>query len=124
MRWSSHIQTEFHVLRLTLSHYFNSPFRLQESHLLRYAFPCISSMKNIRYREFGFLRFRSSLLTESLICFLFLILLRYFNSDGVACHTTYHVFNMVSCLIRKSTDHCLLPTPRGVSPVVASFIAF
>ena len=61
---------------------------------------------------------------ENRFCFLFLQLLRYFNSLGLAYLSVYHVFFMVSCLIRISTDHCLLTATRSVSPLVTSFFAF
>ena len=50
MRWSSLIHTEFHVLRATWGHYSQILcFRLQDSHLLWYGFPAISTNKIFSY---------------------------------------------------------------------------
>ena len=55
--------------------------------------------------------------------FLFLTLLRYFNSGGLAYLAVYQAFYLVGLPIRIPTDRCLLTAPRGVSPFVASFFA-
>ena len=55
--------------------------------------------------------------------FLFLTLLRYFNSGGLAYLAVYQAFYLVGFPIRIPTDCCLLTAPRGVSPFVASFFA-
>ena len=62
--------------------------------------------------------------SQNRFCFLFLFLLRYFNSEGVAYLTVYIVFNYVGFPIRIPADLRSLTTPRSVSPFVASFIAF
>ena len=68
-RWSSHIPTRFHVPRRTLRLTEISQFRLQDSHLLWYAFPHTSTImkfcnSNVRT---GLVPFRSPLLRESLL---------------------------------------------------------
>ena len=55
-------------------------------------------------------------------CFLFLQVLRCFSSLGLLSFE-YHVFNMVGCPIRKSSDHRLCASPRSLSQLVTSFIA-
>ena len=78
------------------------------------------------YSWFGLFRFRSPLLTESLLYFLFLWVFRCFSSPGSPCITIYSLYNtitllMVSSLIRISTDLCLFATPRSFSQLVTSF---
>jgi len=56
-------------------------------------------------------------------CFLFLRLLRCFSSPGFL--FLFYEFKKEffrGCPIRESSDLCLLPTPRSVSPVSAPFI--
>ena len=76
--------------------------------------------------RFGLFRFRSPLLTESLICFLFLWVIRCFSSPGSLHYTMYSCNDtitllMVSSLIRISTAQCLFATPRSFSQLVTSF---
>jgi hypothetical protein len=74
--------------------------------------------------QFRLLPFRSPLLRE----YLFLQVLRCFRSLG--CLSLAYVFNQeclgsspsTGCPIRTSPDHRLLPAPRGISQVAASFI--
>ena len=78
------------------------------------------------YSRFGLFRFRSPLLSESFVYFLFLRVIRCFSSPGSPCIPMYSVYNtitllMVSFLIRISTDQCLFATPRSFSQLVTSF---
>ena len=62
-------------------------------------------------------------------CFLFLWVLRCFSSPGCLLISYvftygYQFFQLVSFLIRRSTDLCLLTAPRSISSLVTSFIAF
>ncbi len=54
--------------------------------------------------------------------FLFLQVLRYFSSLRFPSIAGYHVFHMVGFPIRIPTDRRVLTAPRGVSPLVASFV--
>ena len=58
-------------------------------------------------------------------CFLFLRLLRCFSWPGSLPDTRsgYHIFNMVGCPIRTPPDRRLFAPPRGLSQLIASFIA-
>ena len=78
------------------------------------------------YSRFGLFRFRSPLLSESFVYFLFLRVIRCFSSPGSPCIPIDSVYNtitllMVSFLIRISTDQCLFATPRSFSQLVTSF---
>ena len=81
-----------------------------------------------RWTGFGLIRFRSPLLTESIL-FLFLRLLRCFTSAGIANSPLFDSGRDDPILlgsgypIRKSPDQSLLAAPRGLSQLVASFIA-
>lgn len=71
---------------------------------------------------------RSPLLRESLICFLFLGVLRWFTSPGLLPVPMNSVqdrrpLRRRGCPIRKSTGQSLLAAHRSVSPPAASFIA-
>jgi hypothetical protein len=57
-------------------------------------------------------------------CFLFLPVLRCFSSQGLLpyCYG-YHVFYMVGCPIRKSSDRKLFALPRSLSQLITSFFA-
>ena len=75
---------------------------------------------------FGLFRFRSPLLSESFVYFLFLWVIRCFSSPGSPHYTMYSCNDtitllMVSFLIRTSTDQCLFATPRSFSQLVTSF---
>ena len=56
------------------------------------------------------------------VCFLFLQLLRCFNSLGCLYPTYEFIGSSRGCPIRVSSDQSLLPAPRSVSPVSAPFI--
>ena len=79
------------------------------------------------YDRFGLLRFRSPLLPQSFVYFLFLQVLRCFSSLGSPHNTMYSCYDttilVAVCFhIRKSTDHSSLATPRSLSQLVTSFI--
>ena len=78
------------------------------------------------YSWFGLFRFRSPLLSESFIYFLFLWVIRCFSSPRsprITIDSLYDTITllMVSFLIRTSTDQCLFATPRSLSQLVTSF---
>ena len=78
------------------------------------------------YTWFGLFRFRSPLLSESFVYFLFLWVIRCFSSPRSLRITIYSLCDtitllMVSSLIRISTDLCLFATPRSFSQLVTSF---
>ena len=78
------------------------------------------------YSRFGLFRFRSPLLSESFVYFLFLRVIRCFSSPGSPCIPIDSVYNtitllMVSFLIRISTAHSLFATPRSFSQLITSF---
>ena len=94
MRWSAQIHTAFHVCRITqehprvLSDFDYGGFTLYAGafHLLHLSFkiPRRGPTTPGASSRFGLFRFRSPLLTESIL-FLFLRLLRCFTSPGIAC---------------------------------------
>ncbi len=76
---------------------------------------------------FGLFRVRSPLLAESLTCFLFLRVLRWFTSPRCLPHpmdsdADTPVQPRVGFPIRKSPDQSLLAAPRGLSQLATSFI--
>ena len=78
------------------------------------------------YARFGLFRFRSPLLSESFVYFLFLWVIRCFSSPGSPYYAMYLRSNtitllMVSSLIRISTDRGLFASPRSFSQLVTSF---
>ena len=78
------------------------------------------------YLRFGLFRFRSPLLSESFVYFLFLRVIRCFSSPRSLRITIYSLYDTatllaVSSLIRISTDLCLFATPRSFSQLVTSF---
>ncbi len=78
------------------------------------------------YWWFGLFRFRSPLLSESFLYFLFLRVIRCFSSPGSLRMTIYSSYDtmtllIVSSLIRISTDCCLFATPRSFSQLITSF---
>ena len=124
-RWSSLIHTEFHVLHATrdsarllqfsttglsppLVHLSNASSNL-------YSPRCCPTTPMTGVIGLGSSRFARRY-SGNRVFFLFLQLLRCFNSLG-------SLFRTWGCPIRKSSDQCLLPTPRSVSPVTASFFA-
>ena len=89
---------------------------------LNYAGPKPPRNKFLGFRLF---RFRSPLLTKSLIYFLFLRVVRCFSSPGSLqphyCGDT-DALPSVGFPIRKSADRGLFAAPRSLSQLVASFI--
>ena len=78
------------------------------------------------YWWFGLFRFRSPLLSESIIFFLFLRVIRCFSSPGslrIPIDSVYDTMTLliVSSLIRISTDRGLFAAPRSFSQLVTSF---
>ena len=78
------------------------------------------------YMRFGLVRFRSPLLSESLIYFLFLRVIRWFSSPGSLRTTIDSLYDnttllVLSFLIRTSADQCSFATPRSFSQLVTSF---
>ena len=47
-----------------------------------------------------------------------------FQFSGFALLAEYHVFNMIGFPIRTSTDHRLCASPRSLSQLTTSFVAF
>jgi hypothetical protein len=104
--------------------------RLQDFHLLRLFFPKHSAIfvwsisqsynPNVHAHWFGLLRFRSPLLTESLLVF--------FSSSylDVSVQRVYdyclYVFNIAGCPIRTHTDQRLFAPPRIFSQLTTSFV--
>jgi hypothetical protein len=149
MRWSAQIHTPFHVWRITQEHpRVSSDFDYGGFTLYAGAFHLLHLSFKIPHRgpttpetslRFGLFRFRSPLLTESIL-FLFLRLLRCFTSPGIAC-----LFLTSRCKdpcesrraseknddrltspgypIRKSPDQSVFATPRSLSQLITSFIA-
>jgi hypothetical protein len=138
MRWSAQIHTPFHVWRITqelpraFSDFDHGGFTLCAGafHLLD-----LSSMVPRRgpttpetSLRFGLFRFRSPLLTESIL-FLFLRLLRCFTSPGIAYFSLFYsgkddgVLTPPGYPIRKSPDQSVFATPRSLSQLITSFIA-
>jgi hypothetical protein len=110
----------------------NSHVRIRDYHPLWFNFPVDSTLWNISHRGpttpelpkqfwFGLFRFRSPLLSESLIIF---------SSSGYldvsvlrVCSFRWLVFNQPGCPIRKSTDQRLCAPSRSLSQLITSFIA-
>ena len=94
MRWSAQIHTAFHVCRITQEHpRVSLDFGYGDITLYVGTFQFLHLSIEIPRRgpttprtspRFGLIRFRSPLLTESIL-FLFLRLLRCFTSPGIAC---------------------------------------
>ena len=139
MPWSAQIHTAFHVCRITqehprvLSDFDYGGFTLYAAafHLLHLSFkiPRRGPTTPGASSRFGLFRFRSPLLTESIL-FLFLRLLRCFTSPGIASLSLFDsgkndgVLTPPGYPIRKSPDQSLLTTPRSLSQLTTSFIAF
>ena len=84
------------------------------------------SPRTYYYVRFGLFRFRSPLLSESLLYFLFLRVIRCFSSPGSPVTTIYSLQHNVtlltlSSLIRISADRGSFAAPRSFSQLVASF---
>ena len=151
MRWSAQIHTAFHVCRITQElPRVSLDFGYGDFTLYVGTFQILHLSIEIPRRgpttpetslRFGLIRFRSPLLTESIL-FLFLRLLRCFTSPGIAyrfltslltisitqdsgraSETDNDVLPPLGYPIRKSPDHSVLTAPRGLSQLTASFIA-
>ena len=111
-------------------------FRLRGLHPLRLTFQCHSTIRSDTVlRSYNpspetglgcsdFARHYS----RNHFCFLFLQVLRCFNSLGCPQWVMYWLKDDIAlpisgCPIRRSPDRCLFTTPRGVSPLTASFIS-
>jgi hypothetical protein len=138
MRWSAQIHTPFHVWRITqeLPRAF-SDFDHGGITLCAGAFQLLDLSSMVPRRgpttpetslRFGLFRFRSPLLTESIL-FLFLRLLRCFTSPGIAYFSLFYsgkddgVLTPPGYPIRKSPDQSVFATPRSLSQLITSFIA-
>ena len=113
-------------------------FRLRGYYSLWQSFPAFFDYKTshdvmwvrtpiINYNWFGLLPFRSPLLRQSLVYFLFLWVLRWFSSPGSPLHTMYSCTDNGAlpplCFhIQKSSDHRLFASPRRLSQLITSFI--
>jgi hypothetical protein len=149
MPWSAQIHTPFHVWRITqehprvLSDFDYGGFTLYAGafHLLHLSFkiPHRGPTTPGASSRFGLFRFRSPLLTESIL-FLFLRLLRCFTSPGIACfflpshckvpcgtrrasEKDDTLLKVSGYPIRKSPDQSVFATPRSLSQLITSFIA-
>ena len=115
-RWSSHVQTGLHVSRLTRGSPLFLPVR--GYHPLWPIFPNRSgSHPSIA----GLIRFRSPLLTESLLMS-FPPGTEMFQFPGFACPCRHRPCGL-GCPIRRSTDQRVLAPPRSFSQRATSFIA-
>jgi hypothetical protein len=118
--WSPHVQTGFHVSRLT--HGSTQTLRIRGCHPLRPDFPVRSACP---MSTTGLLRFRSPLLTESRLMSVppgtEMFQFPGFASRHYGFMSRYP--NGVGCPIRISTDQRLLAAPRGLSQRATSFIA-
>jgi hypothetical protein len=151
MRWSAQIHTAFHVCRITQElpraaldfgygdvTLYVGTFQFL---LLSIAVPRRGPTTPETSLRFGLIRFRSPLLTESIL-FLFLRLLRCFTSPGIAycfltslltisiaqdggraSETDNDVLPPLGYPIREPPDHSVLTTPRSLSQLIAPFIA-
>jgi len=136
--WSPRIHTPFHVWRITQelprvgSDFDYGGFTLCAGafHLLHLSLPIPRRGPTTpgASSRFGLVRFRSPLLTESIL-FLFLRLLRCFTSPGIACFFLFYsekddrVLILSGYPIRKSPDQSACAAPRSLSQLVTSFIA-
>ena len=137
-RWSAQIHTAFHVCRITQEHpKAPSDFGYGGVTLCAGTFQFLDLSIEVPRRgpttpgtspRFGLFRFRSPLLTESIL-FLFLRLLRCFTSPGIACSSLFDsgrndgVLTPSGYPIRKSPDQSVFAAPRSLSQLVTSFIA-
>ena len=148
MPWSAQIHTAFHVCRITQGHpRVSLDFGYGDFTLYVGTFQVLHLSIVIPYRGpttpeasfwFGLFRFRSPLLTESIL-FLFLRLLRCFTSPGIACFSLTSptatswlqgasekddgLLQPSGYPIRKSPDQSVLAAPRSLSQLITSFIA-
>ena len=112
-------------------------FRIRGCHPLWRTFPDPSALQPSRFYEsitptyiaiprFRLFPFRSPLLRESIVFFLFLRVMRCFSSPGAPPYTIdsctdTKTFLLVSSLIRKSVDQSSFTTPHSLSQLVTSF---
>ena len=138
MRWSAQIHTAFHVCRITQELPRASlDFGYGGITLFAGTFQFLHLSIEVPRRgpttpgtspRFGLFRFRSPLLTESIL-FLFLRLLRCFTSPGIAYPSLFYsgrnndVLPPLGYPIRESPDQSVLTTPRSFSQLIAPFIA-
>ena len=136
--WSARIHTAFHVCSATQEHprafsdFGHGGFTLSAG-----AFHLLDLSSKVPRRgpttpeaslRFGLVRFRSPLLTQSIL-FLFLRLLRCFTSPGIACFSLFDSGKDDGALpppgypIRKSPDQSVFAAPRSLSQLITSFIA-
>jgi hypothetical protein len=136
--WSPRIHTAFHVCRVTQEHpRASSDFGHGGLTLCAGAFHLLDLSSEVPRRgpttpeasfRFGLLRFRSPLLTQSIL-FLFLRLLRCFTSPGFACFSLFcsgkddGLLRPSGYPIRKSPDQSAFAAPRSLSQLITSFIA-
>ena len=138
MPWSAQIHTAFHVCRITQEHP-RAPLDFGYGDFTLYVgtFQVLHLSIGIPHRgpttpetslRFGLFRFRSPLLTESIL-FLFLRLLRCFTSPGIAYLSLFYsgknddVLTSPGYPIRKSPDQSVIAAPRSLSQLSTSFIA-
>ena len=138
MPWSAQIHTAFHVCRITQGHpRVALDFGYGDFTLYVGTFQVLHLSIGIPHRgpttpetslRFGLFRFRSPLLTESIL-FLFLRLLRCFTSPGIAYLSLFYsgknddVLTSPGYPIRKSPDQSVIAAPRSLSQLSTSFIA-
>ena len=138
MPWSAQIHTAFHVCCITQGHpRVSLDFGYGDITLCVGTFQVLHLSIVIPHRGpttpeasfwFGLFRFRSPLLTESIL-FLFLRLLRCFTSPGIACFSLFdsgkddRLLVLSGYPIRKSPDQSVFAAPRSLSQLITSFIA-
>ena len=138
MPWSARVHTAFHVCRIT-QELPRASLDFGHGGITLYAgtFQFLDLSIEVPRRgpttpgtspRFGLFRFRSPLLTESIL-FLFLRLLRCFTSPGIACSSLFDsgrndgVLTPSGYPIRKSPDQSAFAAPRSLSQLITSFIA-
>ena len=131
-RWSSRIHTGFHVPHATRDSASILEFSTTGLSPSMVQFSAVSSNRRIPYRcpttpavkttGLGSSRFARRY-SGNRFFFLFLQLLRCFNSLRSLYPPYIFRWELLGCPIRKSTDQCLLPTPRSISSVTTSFFA-
>ena len=137
-RWSAQFHTRLHLYRVTQglprrARIFDyGPLTLSGAifhslHLI-VALPHRGPTTPSASRWFGLFRFRSPLLTESIL-FLFLRLLRCFTSPGIACSSLFDsgrndgVLTPSGYPIRKSPGQSVFAATRSLSQLITSFFA-
>jgi hypothetical protein len=131
-RWSSRIHTGFHVPHATRDSASILEFSTTGLSPSMVQFSAASSNRRIPCRcpttpavkttGLGSSRFARRY-SGNRFFFLFLQLLRCFNSLRSLYPPYIFRWELLGCPIRKSTDQCLLPTPRSISSVTTSFFA-